>query len=319
MIIETRLLNSFVCLAEELHFGRAAQKLHIAQPALTRQIQKLEALLEVRLLRRTQRSVGLTPAGRNFLERAYRILAEIEQAAKEVKQVEAGQQGKIFLGFIHSSTYGVTPLLLREFLRRFPQVDLELFEMTIQEQVAALREGKIDVGILRPPISDPSLRTCPLRQERFIVALPENHPLASLDTISLRELSGEGFILFAQRSSPLFYSRIIAMCEKAGFVPDVVQSAIQIHTAIGLVSANMGVAIVPEVARNLHMPGVRFVEIADRPPVIEVALAWRANNSSPAVTAFCELAPQTLAAAEPGICGATPALPDGPAAGPGFG
>ncbi|WP_370193972.1 MULTISPECIES: LysR family transcriptional regulator [Aurantimonas] len=287
-MVETRLLRSFVCVAEELHFGRAARRLHIAQPALTRQIQQLEERLQATLLNRNQRIVTLTPAGRMFLERSYRILADLEQAAKEVRRVEAGQEGRLSVGFIHSSTYGVTPLVLRRFRLAFPRVDLELFEMTIQEQLAALRDGQIDVGILRPPISDPSLRARPLREERFVVALPHDHRLASTDRLHLRDLSEDGFILFTQRKSPLFYARIIGMCEKAGFVPRVEQYATQIHTMIGLVSAGMGAAIVPEVARSLNIPGVAYVEIADTPPTVQVCLGWRATDTSPILAAFCD-------------------------------
>lgn len=291
-MIETRLLNSFVCVAEELHFGRAAERLHIAQPALTRQIQQIEGRLEVTLFHRTQRSVALTPAGRILLERAYKILSDLTQAALEVKRVEAGQEGRLSVGFIHSSTYGITPILLRNFRHLYPRVALELYEMTIQEQIAALRAGAIDVGVLRPPISDPALHTQLLRQEQFIIALPENHALSSSKAISLRQLSEDSFILFTQRRSPLFYSRIIAMCEKAGFVPNVAQYATQIHTMIGLVSADMGVAIVPEVARNLKIPGVRFIEIADNPPSVDIILGWRASEASPVLKAFCDLASQ---------------------------
>lgn len=204
--------------------------------------------------------------------------------------METGPEGRLAVGFIHSSTYGITPILLRNFRQHYSRVALELYEMTIQEQIAALRSRTIDVGILRPPISDPALQTQFLRQEKFIIAIPRKHSLASSKSAHLRQLSEDGFILFTQELSPLFYSRIIAMCEKAGFVPNVAQYATQIHTMIGLVSAEMGVAIVPEVARNLNIPGVVFLEIADHPPSVDILLGWRASESAPALKAFCDLA-----------------------------
>ncbi len=287
-MIENRLITSFVHVAEELHFGRAAERLNIAQPALSRQIMQLEERLGVRLLERTQRKVALTPAGRLFLDHAYRIAADIQRAMTEVRKVNAGEAGKLAVGFIHSSTFSTTPRILRHFRELYPDVELELSEMTMAQQLVALQEGAIDIGILRPPISDIRIASHVLREERFVLAAPETHPLASAHEVALASVMDEGFILFSQRQSPLFHSRIIAMCEKAGFVPRVVQQATQIHTVMGLVSANMGLSIVPEVAIELNHPNVRCLEILDRPPVVQVILAWRQADGSPIVKAFVE-------------------------------
>lgn len=288
-MVETRLLISFICVAEELHFGRAAQRLHIAQPALSRQISQLEERIEVLLFKRTQRKVALTPAGHCFLERAYQITADINRATKEVQQVGSGEAGKLSIGFIHSSTYGITPRILRHFHEQFPQVELELSEMTIADQVKALLEERIDVGILRPPISNHSIQTQILYNDPFIVAIPDSHTLKNQSSIKLSALTNESFILFSQSSSPLFYSKIIAMCEKSGFIPKVVQRATQIHTVIGLVSAKMGISIVPSVAKNLHIPNVKFLTIQDSPPPVQVALGWNKANDSPILSSFRDL------------------------------
>ncbi|MCS2609766.1 LysR family transcriptional regulator [Halomonas dongshanensis] len=289
-MIETRLLKSFICVAEELHFGRAALRLHIAQPALTRQIKQLEEKLGVVLLERTQRKVILTSAGRHFYTRACQIIADIHYAASEVKRVNAGEAGLLSVGFIHSSTYGITPKVLRLFRDRYPEVELDLSEMTIADQIAGLQAEKLDVGILRPPISDIRLQTHTLCDETFILAVPASHPLAEHGIVALEKLKEERFILFSQHMSPLFYSRIIAMCERAGFVPRVAQQATQIHTVMGLISANMGISIVPSVARNLNMPEVSCLEIENAPPPVQVALAWRRSDESSILRAFRECA-----------------------------
>jgi DNA-binding transcriptional LysR family regulator len=285
-MIETRLLASFVAVAEELHFGKAANRLMIAQPALSRQIRLLEERLGTRLFERTQRRVNLTAAGTLFLDRAHRILGEIEKATAEARRADAGEAGRLSIGFIHSSTYSVTPMILGQFHSRYPDVELVLYEMTIWDQMKALRDHVIDIGILRPPVGDRMLASQTFSSENFIVAVPAQHHLAHRGSVSLTELAGEDFVLFSQRHSPLFHSRIIAMCERAGFVPSVEQHATQIHTIVGLVRANMGISIVPEVARNLMMTDVAFLEIEERPAPVEVALAWRRHERSRTVETF---------------------------------
>ncbi|KZD01057.1 LysR family transcriptional regulator [Oceanibaculum pacificum] len=287
-MIETRHLRYFVAVAEMLHFGRAAERLNIAQPALSRQIQQLEQELGVLLLERTQRRVRLTAAGRLYLERATRLLDELAKATGDVRRAHAGHAGRLSVGFIHSSTYSVTPAILGQYHASFPDVELVLHEMTIFEQFRALRENVIDVGILRPPVGDPHLSVMPFRDEDFLIVAPETHPLAGKGNAdaSLADMAAETFVLFEQRKSPLFHSRIISMCEAAGFVPQVEQYANQIHTVLGLVRAGMGISIVPEVARNLHMPGIRFLPIRETPPPVQVALAWRSLDETPTVHSF---------------------------------
>lgn len=289
-MIDTRLIISFVHVAEELHFRKAAERLHIAQPALSRQIAQLEALLGVRLLERNKRKVALTAAGRLFLDHAYRINTDLQRAVAEVRKANAGESGKLLVGFIHSSAFSLTPKILGRFHECYPEVELELAELTIAQQIVALQEKSIDVGILRPPVSDARLATHVLRDEPFVVAVPDTHELAERSEVALADIMDEPFVLFSRSQSPLFHSRIIAMCEKAGFVPSVVQHATQIHTVIGLVSANMGLSIVPQAATELNHQGVRYLEITDRPPPVQVTLAWRQSDPSPTVKAFTEIA-----------------------------
>lgn len=289
-MIEVRHLRYFRAVAEELHFGRAAVRLHVAQPALTRQIQRLEEEVGVLLLKRTQRSVELTPAGALFCERAKMILDEIAKAAIDARRVEAGEYGRLTVGFIHSSTYGLMPAVLERFRHMYPDVELDLREMTVTEQLDALVRGIIDVGLLRPGASDPRIAMVPILEEGFLLVVPKGHPLATAGSVRLEELARERFIMFSQKQSPLFHSRIMRMCEGAGFSPNVVQHATQIHTVLGLVGAGMGVAVVPETARNLHISGTRLLRIECAPDPVHVALAWRRDNETPAVRSFRQVA-----------------------------
>jgi len=289
-MIEIRHLRYFKAVAEDLHFGRAAARLHIAQPALTRQIQRLEEETGVLLLKRTQRSVELTAAGALFLQRVKMILDEIAKATTDARRVAAGEYGRLTVGFIHSSTYGLMPAVLERFRHMYPEVELDLREMTVAEQLDALVRGVIDVGLLRPPAGDPRIEMVPILEEGFLLVVPKGHPLAGAENVSLAELAREPFIMFSQRQSPLFHSRIMRMCESAGFTPNVVQHATQIHTVLGLVGAGMGVAVVPETARNLHISSTRFLRISQAPEPVHVALAWRRDNEMPSVRSFRQVA-----------------------------
>jgi len=289
-MIEIRHLRYFKAVAEELHFGRAAARLHLAQPALTRQIQRLEEEVGVLLLKRTQRSVELTAAGALFLERATHILADLDKAAIDARRVAAGEYGRLTVGFIHSSSYSLMPAILERFRHLYPDVELDLREMTVGEQFEALARGAIDVGLLRPPSPDPRIETATILEEGFLLVVPKGHALADGGGVTLAQLAGEPFIMFSQRQSPLFHARIMRMCDRAGITPRIVQHATQIHTVLGLVGAGMGVAVVPETARNLHIPGTRFLAIDQPPEPVHVALAWRRGGETPALRSFRQVA-----------------------------
>ncbi|QCG99337.1 LysR family transcriptional regulator (plasmid) [Azospirillum sp. TSA2s] len=301
-MIDIRQLRYFQAVAEELHFGRAAARIRIAQPALSRQIQSLEEELGVLLLKRSQRSVELTPAGTLFLDRASRILDDIVKAQTDARRVGMGEFGHLVVGFIHSSTYDLLPAILERFRHLYPDVELDLREMTIAQQFDALGRGLIDIGLLRPPSSDPRLEVQTILTQQFQLAVPANHPLAGLDSVPLARVAEEPFIMFSQRESPLFHARIMRMCETVGFTPRVVQNATQIHTVVGLVGAGMGVALVPEVARNLHMAGVRTLSLEDAHAPVHVALGWQKANETPAIRSLRQVAllvVQQLAAKRP--------------------
>lgn len=289
-MLETRQLRYFAAVAEELHFGRAAARLHIAQPALSRQIQKIEEQIGARLFERTQRRVELTPAGEVLLARAQHLIEEIARAEQAARRADAGEIGTLVLGFIHSSTYGLLPGILQRFRRLRPDVQLDLKEMSMAEQANALARGTIDIGLTRPSKFSSDVETLAIFKEGFLAAVPAHHALASSASTPLSRLANEPFIMFPSPTSPLFNASIMRMCEKAGFVPKVTQTATQVHTVIGLVSANMGVAIVPATAKNLHIAGVAFLRIEDDPPPVHVVLAWARQHDTPAMRAFREIA-----------------------------
>jgi len=300
-MIDIRHLRYFQAVARELHFGRAAARLYVAQPALSRQVKQLEEEVGTPLLRRTQRTVELLPAGRVFLERVDLILEEIERAALDARRTSAGEFGKLAIGFIHSSTYGLLPSILERFRQLFPDVQLDLHEMTIVEQHVALASGAIDVGLLRPQPGPGGLDFEVILEDRFFVVVHSKHPLASRKSVSLKALAGEPVVAFPHSGYTLFNSRMMAMCAEAGFAPKIVQYAEQIHTVVGLVGAGIGIAIVPGTARNLNSRNVHFLEIVDRPEPVHVAVGWlRGKKDAPAILAFRRVAAEVARKASQG-------------------
>ena len=289
-MIDIRHLRYFRVVAEELHFGRSAARICIAQPALSRQIQQLEDEIGTRLLKRTRRQVELTAAGRLFLERTNMILAELSKAAIDCRRVGDGELGRLSVGFIHSSTYGLLPSIIERFRHLYPDIELELHEMSIPEQHVALTRDQIDIGLLRPQKTNAKIEIQTVMEDPFWLAVSSKHPLAKQKEVRLRECANESMILFAKEESPLFHSRITAMCERAGFTPKVVQSAMHIHTVVGLVGTGIGIAIVPGAARNLNPKGVCFIDIVDKPEPVHIALAWQKDRETPAIRSFRQVA-----------------------------
>ena len=306
--MELRHLRYFVTLAEELHFRRAAERLHMAQPPLSQQIRQLEAELGFQLLYRTKRTVQLTEAGQAFLIESRRILQQLEQAIEIGRQISRGEMGQLAIGFVSSAAYNVLPEILRAFRTRFPEVVLELHELTSDQQLQWLRERRIDVGFVRPPVADEAFSSEIVFQEPLMVALPEAHPLAQEAQVSLRSLSHQPFILFPRSLAPGLYDQIISLCQQADFSPTVAQEAIQMQTIVSLVAAQMGVAIVPASLQNLQRTGVVYKAIQEPTPNVAIAAAlrdrvvsrteaqiasiWRRSDSSATVQRFLEIARQ---------------------------
>jgi DNA-binding transcriptional LysR family regulator len=285
-VIDIRQLRYFQAVAEELHFGRAAARLAIAQPALSRQIQQMEEELGTPLLRRTQRRVELLPAGALLLERARLIQQELARAVSDTRRTGTGELGRLALGFIHSSTYGLLPSIVGRFRQLYPGIELELHELPITAQHAALLRGTIDIGLLRVQAAPAELEVVPVMPDPLVLALPAAHPLSGRKRVRLKSVADDPFVMFSKAESPLFHARVQALCEQAGFAPQVAQHATQIHTVVGLVGAGLGVAVVPATARNLHPQQVRFVPLADKADPVHVALAWRRGHETPVLESF---------------------------------
>jgi DNA-binding transcriptional LysR family regulator len=285
--MELRHLRYFIAVAEELHFSRAAERLHIAQPPLSQQIQQLEAELGVELFhRKTKRQVQLTEAGRVFLREAYQLLAQLEQAIELTRRTGRGETGQLQVGFVSSVTYNVLPAILQAFRQKFPEVELVLQELTTAEQEVALRNQHIQVGFVHPPLEDDTFSWKCIQQENLVVALPATHPLAKQERIAVRSLTDELFILFPRHLGIGLYDKIVALCQQSNFTPKVAQEAIQMQTIIGLVSAGMAIAIVPSSLQNLQRMGVVYRAIAQATPLVETAVMWQPQKETPVLRQF---------------------------------
>lgn len=290
MMLSQRLLHQFVAVAEELHFGRAALRLHIAQPALSRAIQRLEAYVGVALLERNQRRVTLTPAGRMFLEQTYQTLEQSTLSVERARSVAHGTSGHLSIGFIGSAGYGFVPTIIEAFRQRFPNVELTLTEMSTLEQLGHLESRRIDVGILRTPLPKQHhvLNLRHYASDGLVVALHADHPLASHRRLQLQELANESFVAFAPEKVPASYAQLMAACLAAGFLPRVTQQCSQVAVIVGLVAADMGVAIVPADLQSLQHPKVRYVPLQSNssPLNVEVSFAWRKDSTNPTLSSF---------------------------------
>jgi len=273
---ELRQLRHFVAVAERLHFGRAAEALHISQPPLSRSIRDLEARLGATLLARTRRRVELTPEGARFLDEAKRLLAQLERAVLEVGRMAAGAGGRLRLGFVSLADYGVLPRLLKSYKAARPGVELALREMLSPDQAAALASGELDFGLLLPPVAAAELDHLVVQRERFVAALPARHRLARAGgRIAMRELADEAFVMIPRAIAPGLYDIVAALAARAGFAPRIAQEAIQMQTVVSLVSSGLGAAVVPASVANLGRRGVAYREIADAHPRLDLWLAWR--------------------------------------------
>jgi DNA-binding transcriptional LysR family regulator len=264
--MELRHLRYFVAVAEELHFSRAAARLNIAQPPLSRQIRDLERELGAELLERVKRRVQLTPAGRAFLPEARLTLTQAERARRTAQRAARGEIGRLRVGFVEAATFsGILPDVLRFFRKHYPDVALELFELSSLQQAEALREGRIDVGLLHspPPDAEQWLQVERILRDPLVAALPLGHRLARRARLTLRALAPEPLLLFPRQNGPALYDRIIAAYRAAGFSPSVVQEAAQMHTLAGLVAAGLGVALVPGSIVRLRRPGVVYRPVRD--------------------------------------------------------
>jgi DNA-binding transcriptional LysR family regulator len=284
--MDLRQLRYFVAVAEERHFGRAAQRLHMSQPPLSMQIKALERELGIGLLERTSRRVALTDAGRAFLERAKIILGAVEEAREVARGAEQGLQGRLEVGFISSASLSLLPPSIRLFRERFGGVELELKELTSAQQIDALYEGGIRVGLVRLPLRAPGIRFEPVLEERLVVALPSGHALEDLDRVSLETIVDLPLIFFTRQLIPGFHAQIVELFQRVGAFPKVAQHAVHLQTIVGLVASGVGIAILPSSAQRASREGVVYRALDVPDATSWMGLAWVEGDESKLVRNF---------------------------------
>lgn len=289
--MEIRHLRYFLAVAEELNFTRAARRLHIAQPPLTQQIKALEAELEVTLIDRSEYRIRLTAAGRAFAAEATRILGDVRNAVLVAKRAARSAAGQVRVGFTESASFNpLVTTTFGNFRCAHPQIEVSLEERQSTELVIALREGRIDVAFVRPPLKSLEDLTLDLLQEEdMVAALPRNHPLARRKRIELRELRNEAFILYPRVVRPGLADAVVSACEKAGFKPRVMQYAPQLAATLNLVAASLGVSIVPSSMQRLQPGALAYLPLRGRPLQAQLSLAHRTGETAPAVLEFIAL------------------------------
>lgn len=294
--MKLNLLRYFSVLAEELHFGRAADRLAITQPPLSSGIKALEEELGVKLFERTSKHVALTPAGHAYLAEVRVVLDRVARAGEAARAVAAGQRGRLDIGFTGSMVYRDMPRTVRLFGERAPGIEVHLREMSSSEQIEALLHGQLHAGFVNLSAVPPRLRQLPLADDHFVCCLPDGHALAHAPSVALTALAQESFVMFARDVAPANHDNVIALFHRAGIHPRTRHGARQWLTVVSLVALGMGVALVPASLAQAGVQGVRFVPIAGpRHPTVGV-LAWHEEADAPALHVFLECALSTIGA-----------------------
>lgn len=287
--MELRQLSYFVMVADELHFRRAAQRLHMSQPPLSQQIRRLEDELGVRLLVRDRRAVSLTPAGREFARDARRLLDDAARAVEAARRVAAGEEGRLRITFAGSALLSLLPRVVQRLRAARPAVRVELRERPSEDQVAALEAGEADIGLVPLPLQAEGLHSEVLLRERVVAALPAGHELAERRRVTLPRLAREPLVLFPRVQAPGLHDRLLSSLGESGVAPVVVQYAAETQTIIGLVAAGIGISLVQESVSQLELPGVVYRPVSGA-PVIELAAITRAGEDAPLVELFLAFA-----------------------------
>ena len=294
-MIELFQIRCFAAVAEELHFGRAAARLFMTQPPLSRQIQMLEQALGVQLLERSSRSVRLTPAGQAFYRDSTAVLALASQAADTARRIASGDAGRVVLGYTAVAGYALIPELVAALQRRFPAVDIVLREMVSSDQQQALSSHGIDLAFLRPLISGEAFGYALASKEPLLLAIPASHALAARPRPALKDLAGQDFIMYDPVEGSYFHQKIASLFAASGIAPRYVQQIAQTHTILGLVRAGIGMAIVPASAQSLRLENIVYRPLWRKDVVAELYMAWPLAHRNPALDAVRDFALGCLA------------------------
>lgn len=289
--MELRHLRYFCAVAEEQSFTLAARRLHVSQSGVSGQVRDLEEELAVALFRRTQRSVFLTPEGAAFFREARDILDRADRAVTMVTQAAKGRCGKLNIGLCGPATAPFLPRLIREFRKRQPGISLSLIDLDPAHQPEALISGEIDVGFTRgiPASIRGSLASRIFFREPLLAVLPQDHRLGNAEAVSLRELAGDRFVLYARENAPELFDAIVTLSKRARFSPDVVDTPRLWQSVLTMIEAGEGISIVPATVRHLHTQGLVFRPLRDRGCTVDVVLAWRADAPDPVRESFLDL------------------------------
>ncbi|QNK67214.1 LysR family transcriptional regulator [Variovorax sp. PAMC26660] len=296
-MIEFRQLRQFVVLAEELNFGRAAIRLHMSQPPLSVAMRNLEAQVGAMLFDRSRHHVRLTPAGQVFHKDAQRLLQQVQAATERARRAAQGLEGSLRLSFVPSAALNVLPAIFKRFQHDYPTVQLRLTAETTARQLEDLRKGEVELALVVGPVYEArDLVLVDLQAQKFVIAVPRSHPLATRSSVKIKELAAEPFISFPASEGAGFVAALLGACQSAGFLPKVVQEAAQMQSILTLVAGGLGIALVPASMRTLAMADVVFLEIAGTrpPPTYQLVFAHTSHNDNPVVQSFLSVARKTV-------------------------
>jgi DNA-binding transcriptional LysR family regulator len=287
--VSFRQLELFIAVAEELNFGRAASRLNISQPPLTRQIQSLEAELGVLLFKRTKRTVEMTEAGTVLLRDAREIFRQLEAAAGNVKSAASGEEGHLSVAFEGAAMYDLIPRSVKMYQEKYPKVIVTMHDMTSSEQTSALVQNRIAVGFVSGRIKDRKFVVETVLKEPVTLALPAHHRLAEQKIVPLKSIAAENLLLCPRAHNPAMYDQIIGMCRRAGFAPNIVHQPAEMQLVLGFIASGLGIAVVPAAVRNVRRAGVVYRQMRPAGPQTELSLVWLKTNESVLAARFVEI------------------------------
>jgi DNA-binding transcriptional LysR family regulator len=287
--MEFNQLRNFLVVAEMLHFSKAAERIHLSQPALSLQIRSLEEELGVKLFERNRQKTALTAAGKVYSEEVGEVLAQMEKTMNRARQAAQGKIGRLRIGFISTAAAHIVPKLVAAFRKTHPEVTLELIHALTAEQITRLEDHRLDIGFFRVPAGgSPALKMTVIHEEPFKLFLPLNHPLARRKQLRLQDLDGEDFLVYARKNAPGFHDFILQRLKESGANPAMINEASDMYTLVSLVSAGVGLAIAPASVEHYGFRDVAVRDVRDMPPS-QIALAFRTNLAHPAAEAFIRL------------------------------
>ncbi len=287
--MELRHLRYFMAVAEELHFSKAAERLFIVQPALSRQIKELEAELGLSLFKRTKRAVALTEAGSYYYNEAKNILLTLEQMRKRAKEIDSGSIGKIKIGYVGSAMQSVLPKMILHLQKQYPELRFELYEMKAKVQIEMLKNGKLDIGFLRVPGEDKELMYETIFTETYSLVIPATHKKNERNFKSLHEFANENFILQPRSTGERYFDNIISLCNAAGFSPVITHESLNEDATIRLVENGLGVSIFPTSFKKTFNAKVKFIELKNTKQKLELSIAWNNNNNNSTLQTFIKI------------------------------